>query len=174
MKRYLLSLILAFTATGAMAVDGYKEVKFGSSFEAMRSAGLCDFQIASKQPEHKNIVMYNCLDFQFDGNHTMAAASFIGGKFGKLQIMVDSPVNSVLEALYKKYGAPSSSSTEEEMQNAIITGNPIYVRFDKDTVIWIGPYISIHFLSLNPLLVRRRRYSRGERYPSALCGCHSL
>lgn len=33
---------------------------------------------------------------------------------------------------------------------------------------WIGPYISIHFLSLNPLLVRRRRYSRGERYPSAL------
>ncbi|MBQ5151605.1 hypothetical protein FDK32_27770, partial [Citrobacter freundii] len=22
---------------------------------------------------------------------------------------------------------------------------------------WIGPYISIHFLSLNPLLVRRRR-----------------
>ena len=36
---------------------------------------------------------------------------------------------------------------------------------------WIGPYISIHFLSLNPLLVRRRRYSRGERYPSALCGC---
>ncbi|MDV0928504.1 hypothetical protein RZP59_11170, partial [Citrobacter freundii] len=26
---------------------------------------------------------------------------------------------------------------------------------------WIGPYISIHFLSLNPLLVRRRRYSRG-------------
>ncbi|SUI52143.1 HNH endonuclease signature motif containing protein [Serratia marcescens] len=39
---------------------------------------------------------------------------------------------------------------------------------------WIGPYISRHFLSLNPLLVLRRRYSRGERYPSALCGCHSL
>jgi hypothetical protein len=29
---------------------------------------------------------------------------------------------------------------------------------------WIGPYISIHFLSLNPLLIRRRRYSRGKRY----------
>ncbi len=39
---------------------------------------------------------------------------------------------------------------------------------------WVDSYISIHFLSLNPLLVRRRRYSRGERYPSALCGCHSL
>ncbi|MCQ3870970.1 galactokinase family protein, partial [Klebsiella variicola] len=37
-----------------------------------------------------------------------------------------------------------------------------------DRKVWISPYISIHFLSLNPLLVRRRRYSRGERYPSAL------
>lgn len=45
---------------------------------------------------------------------------------------------------------------------------------DTKVLIWIGPYISRHFLSLNPLLVRRRRYSRGERYPSALCGCHSL
>ena len=47
-------------------------------------------------------------------------------------------------------------------------------RQNKNQNYWIGPYISIHFLSLNPLLVRRRRYSRGERYPSALCGCHSL
>lgn len=45
---------------------------------------------------------------------------------------------------------------------------------ETENINWIGPYISIHFLSLNPLLVRRRRYSRGERYPSALCGCHSL
>ena len=44
----------------------------------------------------------------------------------------------------------------------------------EERLSWIGPYISRHFLSLNPLLVRRRRYSRGERYPSALCGCHSL
>lgn len=49
---------------------------------------------------------------------------------------------------------------------------PITTVYEK--AVWIGPYISIHFLSLNPLLVRRRRYSRGERYPSALCGCHSL
>ena len=47
-------------------------------------------------------------------------------------------------------------------------------RLEEEKKRWIGPYISIHFLSLNPLLVRRRRYSRGERYPSALCGCHSL
>ncbi|UHL86372.1 phage integrase N-terminal domain-containing protein [Klebsiella pneumoniae] len=29
--------------------------------------------------------------------------------------------------------------------------------------IWICPYISRHLLSLNPLLARCRRYSRGER-----------
>ena len=49
-----------------------------------------------------------------------------------------------------------------------------YMGSLRERMNWIGPYISIHFLSLNPLLVRRRRYSRGERYPSALCGCHSL
>ncbi|EFO7792801.1 hypothetical protein HN189_004669 [Escherichia coli] len=29
--------------------------------------------------------------------------------------------------------------------------------------LWICPYISRHLLSLNPLLARCRRYSRGER-----------
>ncbi len=29
--------------------------------------------------------------------------------------------------------------------------------------VWICPYISRHLLSLNPLLARCRRYSRGER-----------
>ena len=56
-------------------------------------------------------------------------------------------------------------------------GSVFGVKDSYDDVVvpgWIGPYISRHFLSLNPLLVRRRRYSRGERYPSALCGCHSL
>ncbi len=33
----------------------------------------------------------------------------------------------------------------------------------KNVVIWICPYISRHLLSLNPLLARCRRYSRGER-----------
>ncbi|WP_274369945.1 hypothetical protein [Morganella morganii] len=134
MKKYLLGLALALTAAGSMAVDGYKNVKFGSSFEILKSAKLCDFQKASKQSGHKKMVMYNCLDFQFDGNQTIAAASFIDDEFGKLQIMVNSPIESVLGALYKKYGSPSSSSTEDEIQQAIITGHPIYIRFDNDTV----------------------------------------
>ncbi|MCK2407541.1 hypothetical protein MZE02_22875, partial [Escherichia coli] len=31
----------------------------------------------------------------------------------------------------------------------------------KDVTVWICPYISRHLLSLNPLLARCRRYSRG-------------
>ena len=33
----------------------------------------------------------------------------------------------------------------------------------RDAADWICPYISRHLLSLNPLLARCRRYSRGER-----------
>ncbi|HFD4213934.1 TPA: DUF4054 domain-containing protein [Pseudomonas aeruginosa] len=58
--------------------------------------------------------------------------------------------------------------------NGSTSSGRILSRKEGDLAIWIGPYISRHFLSLYPLLVRRRRYSRGERYPSALCGCHSL
>ena len=38
----------------------------------------------------------------------------------------------------------------------------ILVRYDRQRH-WICPYISRHLLSLNPLLARCRRYSRGER-----------
>lgn len=41
-------------------------------------------------------------------------------------------------------------------------------------VFWFIPYIFIHLLSLNSLLVRRRSYSCGERYPNAQWGYHSL
>lgn len=62
----------------------------------------------------------------------------------------------------------------ETLTKVIQTLKALIVLLELIRWFWIGPYISRHFLSLYPLLVRRRRYSRGERYPSALCGCHSL
>ena len=55
---------------------------------------------------------------------------------------------------------PLQTKIDNENRSIEIFGNKICA--------WIGPYISIHFLSLNLLLVCRRRYSRGERYPRAL------
>ncbi len=66
------------------------------------------------------------------------------------------------------------SEQEQRLQDDYKRTKAKLVEIENALAAWIGPYISIHFLSLNPLLVRRRRYSRGERYPSALCGCHSL
>ncbi|WP_431623276.1 hypothetical protein [Enterobacter roggenkampii] len=37
------------------------------------------------------------------------------------------------------------------------------IPFVQAHTAWICPYISRHLLSLNPLLARCRRYSRGER-----------
>ena len=79
-------------------------------------------------------------------------------------------VNSEHTAKNKK-AEKAVATGEQKAAAASAEGKVIYRTIYRD---WIGPYISIHFLSLNPLLVRRRRYSRGERYPSALCGCHSL
>ncbi len=41
--------------------------------------------------------------------------------------------------------------------------NSRMILLDVDNLDWICPYISRHLLSLNPLLARCRRYSRGER-----------
>ncbi len=41
--------------------------------------------------------------------------------------------------------------------------NKVLYISDSDIKTWICPYISRHLLSLNPLLARCRRYSRGER-----------
>ena len=90
-------------------------------------------------------------------------------------------------AVMRDLPSPSGWSANAEYRSEFGGFFPVQIRFSPlhghfDVAVcspgelspWIGPYISIHFLSLNPLLVRRRRYSRGERYPSALCGCHSL
>lgn len=150
MKKYLAGLLLAMVVTGAGAVDGYKGVKFGSSFDDLQSAKLCNFERASRQPDNKNVVLYNCMNFQFADSNTMAAASFIDGKFVKLQIIVDPPLDPILKALYNKYGTPSSLSTKDDIQNAAVTGNPVYIRFDNGTVFLKAEKVNkIDVVSLN-------------------------
>lgn len=136
MKKYLAGLLLAMIATGAAAVDGYKGVKFGSSFDDLQSAKLCDFERASRQPNNKNVVLFNCLNFQFADSNTMAAASFIDDKFSRLVIVVDNgSIQSLYGALSEKYGEPSFFSSSVDVQKSMTTGEPVYIKFDNDTVI---------------------------------------
>ena len=66
-----------------------------------------------------------------------------------------------LYAWIKKYGPDSSTNKEQSDAQAEI--RRLQKELKRVTGNWIGPYISRHLLSLNPLLACCRRYSRGER-----------
>lgn len=103
--------------------------------------------------------------------------SWIDDVFNDLPVLVDAETGGPGDDIALKTN--TGKSVEVQVKRGLKRGNDLWdalcalAKGIQDSR-WIGPYISIHFLSLNPLLVRRRRYSRGERYPSALCGCHSL
>ena len=51
--------------------------------------------------------------------------------------------------------------TNNAVYRILAAPTPLY--YETKLAHWICPYISRHLLSLNPLLARCRRYSRGER-----------
>ncbi|HEN3660453.1 TPA: hypothetical protein U5E42_000125 [Yersinia enterocolitica] len=126
-----LGLALAVMSSSVLAVDGYKGVKFGSNIDTLLKSNICSFK---KYDENTTVTTYLCKDFKFSGSNTIAMAFFLDGKFQRLAISLNTNVVSVLDGLVKKYGPASSASTAEEMKLASTTGEPIYVKFDNDTV----------------------------------------
>ena len=126
-----LGLALAVMSSSVLAVDGYKGVKFGSDIETLLKSNICTFK---KYDESSIVTTYVCKDFKFSGSNTIAMAFFLDGKFQRFAITLNVKVDSVFDGLVKKYGPASSTSTAEEMHNASTTGEPIYIRFDNDTV----------------------------------------
>ncbi|EPL7527875.1 hypothetical protein RG484_001618 [Morganella morganii] len=135
MKKYLVGIALALITTGAMAVDGYKGVKFGSSYSTLKKANLCSFKPYSSPVDIKGFSAYECSDFIFSGRKNNAAVSFIDNKFQQLIINFDGETMPLLEALRDKYGVPSSSTPTDVMKRAAQTGEPVIIKFDHDTVI---------------------------------------
>ncbi|CNJ92458.1 Uncharacterised protein [Yersinia mollaretii] len=127
-----LGLALAVMSSSVLAVDGYKGVKFGSNLDTLLSSKICTFK--KYDNDSTGIAAYACKDFKFSGTNTVAMAFFLDGKFQRLAITLNTNVESVLDGLVKKYGAASSTSTAEEMEKAQTTGEPVYLRFDNDTI----------------------------------------
>ncbi|WP_421173785.1 hypothetical protein [Aeromonas enteropelogenes] len=120
--------------TPAMAVDGYKSLKFGMTMKQVANEKTCSFRAFSDDGEEPAL---ECDDFTFGKTKTNAYAYFIDGKF--MRFVIDLPdyrdIDAVVSGLSEKYGEQTSSSTEQEFSAIEQTPNAqVYMSFDKDTV----------------------------------------
>ena len=129
----LLSCLLAFS-TSSIAVEGYKDIPFGSSEADLVAKNICTMQ--QVKTGVTRFTQYGCNDFKFGGRVTTAYAYFIDGKFLRLAVDVAwSEMTTVSDLIFKKYGPISSKSTEEEMSALDAKPNATaYLAFDQDTV----------------------------------------
>lgn len=138
-KKYITISTLIFligigTAHRAMAVDGYKNLKFGMTKKQVIDSGICKFRTSA--PIGNGIEYMDCTDFEFGGDHVGAGAYMVNDIFLRFAIMLPiEKYQSITEAVINKYGSPSSMSSEEELK-AIdkFPNREAFVAFDKDTV----------------------------------------
>lgn len=129
----LLSCLVAFSAS-SVAVEGYKDLAFGSSEADLLAKKICTMK--KMETGMPGYTQYGCNDLQFGGRTTTAYAYFINGEFLRLGIDVAwSEMTAVSDLIFKKYGQPSSQSTKEEMFAIDTTPNATaYWAFEQDTV----------------------------------------
>lgn len=129
----LLSCLEAFSAS-SVAVEGYKDLAFGSSEADLLAKKICTMQ--KMETGVPRFAQYACSDFKFGGRTTVASAYFIDGEFLRLGIDVAwSEMVTVSDLIFKKYGQPSSQSTKEQMYAIDTTPNTTaYWAFEQDTV----------------------------------------
>ncbi|PHM23406.1 hypothetical protein [Xenorhabdus budapestensis] len=135
MKKLVIMLTLGIVSFGAMAVDGYKDAKFGMTEEEFLSKKLCNFEKFEESPRIKEISLYSCSDFLLANKKRGAMAFFLNGKFKRLDIDIGSYVKPVSKLLEKKYGEPSSYSSKEEYENALKNNGAISVGYDDNTIL---------------------------------------
>ena len=136
MKKIVTAIVLVGAALScqALAVDGYKEVKFGASTKEVMKSGLCSFSPADYGI--KGVTALACEDLSFGGEMVGASAFFIGDKFLRLGIDTDvAKAIGLRDSLIKKYGPPSSMSPAQYFSAIDTTPNTqAFMAFDHDTV----------------------------------------
>jgi hypothetical protein len=117
-----------------LAVDGYKNLKFGMTIQQILGSNICTLQ--ENDSGQVGVEYYWCGDFRFGGESIEAGAFFIEGKFLRFVVVLSTNVVVGLsKGLADKYGQPSSSSTPQEFQ-AIDTqpNREAFMAFDNNTV----------------------------------------
>lgn len=126
--------LFTFTAP-ALAVDGYKNLKFGMTVKEVATSDICTFRPA--QAPQAGVTQLNCHDFAFGDHTTSAAAFFIDAKFLRFGFEVPMAMaTELVEMLADKYGPPSfSPSNESLVAIETIPNSSVFVGFDNDTVL---------------------------------------
>lgn len=130
----IILLLLCIISTQSFAVDGYKSLKFGISQEKVLASNLCNFiPVNTGQIGVKGL---SCFDFKFGGKTTEAVAFFINNKFLRFVIVPSIDViEGLSQGLIKKYGAPSSMSTDKEFNAVDSSPNKeAFLAFDDNTI----------------------------------------
>lgn len=135
MRKVGLGALLVIMALPVMAVDGYKDLKFGMTPKEVRKAKVCQFGEMDK--DDNQIQMMSCPDFKFSGGKTAGHTLFIDDKLVRVAIELkdENQFISVLKGLNEKYGAPSMPMSKEAFKAVTTMPNQTAdVGFDDNTV----------------------------------------
>ncbi len=129
-------VIAAFllVGTSSSAVDGYKDLKFGTAkAEILKKS---EYNFIKAPIDQTGVEMYSCQNFKFGNKIVEAAAFFIDDSFLRFVIVLPiDQIQGILASLNEKYGAVSSSSPQEAFAAVDTYPNTeAFLAFDNDTI----------------------------------------
>ncbi|WP_315707772.1 hypothetical protein [Brenneria uluponensis] len=132
LQKNLLAIALPLLSLTASATDGYKNMKFGSSFNTIKQQADCSM---TGPDTIDGMKVYSCKNFEFYDKKTLAMFGFNNDKFVRLAITITlDEVPSVVEGLKSKYGM-TSPLTDADINTFMNTPNSrVVAKFDKNHI----------------------------------------
>lgn len=130
MKKYLILLVLSFFSLKALAAEGYKDLKFGSSIDEVRQSKLC----LSVWEELSNHV-WRCNQFKFAEQPIKAIIRFADQKLELINLVLAAHERDrVSQGLRQKYGEPTQISGNVKLGQRLPTDQKWFMVFDEDSI----------------------------------------
>lgn len=88
--------------------DGFENVKFGITIEALTALNKCGLQFVDTR---ESLTLYRCMNFNYIGVSTMAYFGFIENKLQRFQVIIGATGDSFytwFNAYIKLYGLPTA------------------------------------------------------------------